>query len=161
MLELYVEVTRIAETLDSAQIDYAICGGVAGGIHGFVRATVDIDLLVRSEDLPFVRAAMAGLTVDIQAVTPQSMHVWNSRTSVRWTEGELKIVSRDGYIALKRARAQSQDLVDIDRLPDQVDYGERAVTTRIHRVSQLRRLCFALGEAKSPSANIKRTISDS
>lgn len=37
--------------LEQAGVDYALCGGVAVTIHGFVRATRDIDLLVAEQDV--------------------------------------------------------------------------------------------------------------
>lgn len=37
--------------LDDAGVDYAVCGGLAVAIHGFVRTTKDIDLLVTRFDV--------------------------------------------------------------------------------------------------------------
>ncbi len=42
--------------LDEQNIAYALCGGMAMGVHGFARTTIDIDLLVLSES---VEAAIA------------------------------------------------------------------------------------------------------
>jgi len=51
MLDLVRELETVAGSLDDAGIPYAICGGLAVTIHGAVRSTRDIDLLVREEDL--------------------------------------------------------------------------------------------------------------
>jgi hypothetical protein len=40
----------VVDALQSRGIDYATCGGIAVNIHGHVRATTDIDLLVRDAD---------------------------------------------------------------------------------------------------------------
>ena len=59
MLDLYDELTKIVEALTHANLDFAVCGGVAMAIHGFTRATVDIDLLIRPEDTAAVEATVA------------------------------------------------------------------------------------------------------
>jgi hypothetical protein len=48
-------VRDILRTLNEAQIRYAIIGGVAMGYHSTPRATQDIDVLVRREDIPRVQ----------------------------------------------------------------------------------------------------------
>ena len=51
MSSLLDEFVNFTETLNRENIDYAICGGWAMAIHGAPRATVDIDLLISSENL--------------------------------------------------------------------------------------------------------------
>jgi hypothetical protein len=58
MLNLITELELVIETLDSENIDYAICGGMAMAIHGFIRATVDIDFLVLSKDIERSKIAL-------------------------------------------------------------------------------------------------------
>jgi predicted nucleotidyltransferase len=48
-------VRDILRMLNEAQIHYAIIGGVAMGFHSIPRATQDIDVLVRREDIPRVQ----------------------------------------------------------------------------------------------------------
>lgn len=50
-MNLKDELLNLIRTLNSAQLQYAICGGLAMTIHGFVRSTVDIDLLVPEDQL--------------------------------------------------------------------------------------------------------------
>jgi hypothetical protein len=45
-LDLYDEFAAIVAALEAGNVDYAICGGMAMAIHGFPRATVDVDLVV-------------------------------------------------------------------------------------------------------------------
>lgn len=45
-------------TLASAKLPHAVIGGVAVALHGYQRNTVDVDLLVRQEDAPAVRASL-------------------------------------------------------------------------------------------------------
>lgn len=48
MADLVAELLTIARTLDAQRIEFAVCGGLAVAIHGHVRATRDIDLLLLS-----------------------------------------------------------------------------------------------------------------
>jgi hypothetical protein len=43
LLNLLTEFQNIVNTLEEEKIEYAICGGIAMAIHGFLRTTVDID----------------------------------------------------------------------------------------------------------------------
>ena len=51
MSELFTELANVTESLELDEIEYAVCGGLALTIHGFPRATFDIDILIRPESL--------------------------------------------------------------------------------------------------------------
>jgi len=57
VINLYDEMFDVVNALERDQINYAVCGGLAVAIHGLVRATRDIDLLILREDLVGVLAA--------------------------------------------------------------------------------------------------------
>jgi hypothetical protein len=65
--DLEEELSQLRDILLERGIAYALCGGLAVGIHGFPRATVDIDLLIRPEDEPLVEEAAASLGFNIKA----------------------------------------------------------------------------------------------
>jgi hypothetical protein len=81
-MDLVAELANVSRALDRAGVAYAVCGGIAVTIHGHVRATKDIDLLIRPEDrdraletvatLGFDRAA---LPMTFGAGTPSERHV--------------------------------------------------------------------------------------
>jgi hypothetical protein len=48
--DLFRELTDLLTSLQDAEIDYALCGGLAMAVHGYPRATVDIDLLILAAD---------------------------------------------------------------------------------------------------------------
>jgi hypothetical protein len=79
MPSLLEEFINLTETLNREKIDYAICGGFAMAIHGFVRATIDIDLLVQTEDLPKARKAAEDLGYDVECLP------------LRFSEGAIEI----------------------------------------------------------------------
>ena len=51
MADIFDEFQNIIRKLNEKKIDYAVCDAWAMAIHGVPRATVDIDLLVLSENL--------------------------------------------------------------------------------------------------------------
>jgi hypothetical protein len=67
MLDLYDELTKIVDALNSANLEFAVCGGVAMAIHGFTRATVDIDLFVKPDDVEAIESAVAPIGFTFRA----------------------------------------------------------------------------------------------
>lgn len=51
MLDLFDEFRALIERLDIERLEYAVCGGMAMAIHGLLRTTIDIDLLIPTESL--------------------------------------------------------------------------------------------------------------
>jgi len=51
MNSFFQELTQLVAALEEHNIEYAVCGGLALTIHGFPRATFDIDVLIREESL--------------------------------------------------------------------------------------------------------------
>lgn len=51
MASLLDELKNLTQSLAANGIEYAVCGGLAMAIHGFVRATLDIDLLILKDSL--------------------------------------------------------------------------------------------------------------
>ena len=83
---------------------------------GLDSATVD-----QMADSAIVQAALArdsgeALPLDLLLLTPAIKDVWQSRESVNWEGGLLRVVSRDGLIKLKILRNSGQDRDDIKHL---------------------------------------------
>ena len=51
MMDLTGELKHLLRLFQERDIDYALCGGLALAVHGVVRATIDIDLLILTDDL--------------------------------------------------------------------------------------------------------------
>lgn len=51
MATLLDELSQLISALDENGIEYAVCGGLALTIHGFSRATFDIDILIQAVSL--------------------------------------------------------------------------------------------------------------
>ena len=51
MATLLDELSQLISAFDENEIEYAVCGGLSLAIHGFARATLDIDILIQPESL--------------------------------------------------------------------------------------------------------------
>ena len=145
VFNIYQELGALITALNSEGIDYALCGGLALAIHAEPRATKDIDLLVKPDDLDRIRTVLRGLgfrleaapmefksgislqriskieqhevfTLDLVLATEAFEGVWTSRQRVTWNEQPLWVVSREGLIAMKRLAGRPQDLADLHHL---------------------------------------------
>jgi hypothetical protein len=90
VFDLEEELAAIVDALNAAQLPYALCGGLAMAVHGAPRATVDIDLLVREEQLSGIHETVEplGFVIHARPMTFSSGNVRIDRVS--------KIDPRDG-----------------------------------------------------------------
>lgn len=145
MLDLEEELGALVDALNAADAEYALCGGLALAVHGAPRATIDIDLLVRPDDVSRIREVAAArgfkvaalpmnfsniridritkihpdgdtLMLDLLVYSPALEEVWQTRERRRWNGRDLSVVSADGLITLKMLRQSAQDLADIEAL---------------------------------------------
>ena len=61
-MELFQELETLLDTLRRDAVPHALCGGLALAVHGFVRATEAIDVLVEESALAGLRAAVEPLS---------------------------------------------------------------------------------------------------
>ena len=61
------------------------------------------------------------LVLDLLIVTPETRLSWDSRISVDWEGGKLKVLSPKGLILLKSLRKSGQDMDDIEYLKGLID----------------------------------------
>lgn len=66
MIDILDELKTLVAMLDEHAIDYALCGGMAMGVHGLARTTIDIDLLIPSDSLEEVYALAGSLGYNIR-----------------------------------------------------------------------------------------------
>jgi hypothetical protein len=147
-MNIYAELTTVLQALDNAAVDYALVGGLAVGVWGAPRATKDIDLLVRPEDVVRAKAAVracgytleavpmrfsdgmelervskvaAGqlMTVDFLLVNPNLETVWQSRQRFELEDGSISVISREALIAMKTSAGRPLDQHDVIKLTEQ------------------------------------------
>jgi hypothetical protein len=66
-LNLEIEFVRIIDALETAKVPYALCGGLAVAVYGFVRHTNDIDILLHEEDLERAKAAVIPVGFSVES----------------------------------------------------------------------------------------------
>ncbi len=65
MFDLYAELSSLIMRFERDEVSYALCGGMAMAVHGFVRATEDIDVIVPPEALELALGAARAAGFDI------------------------------------------------------------------------------------------------
>ena len=126
-MNLVDELHAVAAALEGAGIRYAVCGGLAVTIHGAVRTTQDIDLLVAPADVERVFAAISplgfafrALEVVFEAGTPRERSVHQA----------TKIVGTDHLLVdVIVAGSSFADMLD-DRVAIALPGGPLAVVSR-------------------------------
>ena len=146
MSVIFEQLQLIVGSFNRNEIEFALCGGLAVSAHGLIRATEDIDFLIRAEalDQAYSAAAEVGydireldisfkertveirrvsnmvdgevISLDLLLVTPDVEDVWTSRERIDFMGLSLFVVSREGLIKMKRQAGRPQDLLDIDKL---------------------------------------------
>lgn len=66
MMQLRTELMKIVGCLNDSCVDYALCGGLAVAVHGYVRATKDIDILICQESLVEALRSLALIGYDLE-----------------------------------------------------------------------------------------------
>jgi len=67
VFDLSEELDAIRDVLAARGLDFAVCGGIAMAIHGFTRATEDLDLLVRPEEAEAIEEALGVLGYELKS----------------------------------------------------------------------------------------------
>ena len=96
-MDIYHEFLAVVDALNSAMIEYAVCGGMALAIHGHPRMTHDVDFLFAAESL---RPA------------------WEGREAFSWEGRTVTVVSREGLAGMKELAGRPQDLADLSALEE-------------------------------------------
>lgn len=66
-MDIIAEFEAVIDALSDASVEHAVCGGFAVNIHGHVRATRDIDLLIPEDRIDDAKAALASVGFTVAA----------------------------------------------------------------------------------------------
>lgn len=88
MINLYEELLSVIDVLNRAEIEYAVCGGIAVALHGYSRFTKDIDLLIKVEDIDRVTSVVKQIGFDLVA-GPMLFDVGTNRERVIYRISEI------------------------------------------------------------------------
>ena len=92
MFDILDELRQLVAVLDDHKVEYALCGGMAMGVHGRTRTTIDIDLLILSDSLDEVFSIAKSLGYNIRG---KDMSFANGAVEIRRVS---KIDPEDGEL---------------------------------------------------------------
>lgn len=148
---LFTELVGLTSEFGRQGLDYAVCDGLALAVHGFPRATKDIDFLGAEQSLPRIRAAArhCGFTIPGTAMTFRSgermeqtikplppgedvlildLLLVGEHNRDEWesrheveTTGGTIWAAVEGLKSMKRRAVRVQDLADLQRLEEILD----------------------------------------
>jgi nucleotidyltransferase AbiEii toxin of type IV toxin-antitoxin system len=137
MLDLVDELRKLVRALEDHRIEYALCGGMAMGVHGRARATIDIDLLILSESLPEVIEIAKALGYNIRG---KDLSFANGAVEIRRVS---KIDSDDGELLSLDLLLATPDIRDVweSRIEVEWEGGKLSVVSAsgLIALKQLRR----------------------
>jgi hypothetical protein len=122
--DLIAELEAIVDAFEREKVEYAVCGGLALGLHGFVRATKDIDILLPASQVPAAARLAKELGFDLPA----------RRMTFGLATGTPREVQR-----LSKLEPATGELLTLDLLVVAPDL-ERVWETRIPTASRTRRM---------------------
>ena len=86
-MNIFHEFQHLIAALNAEGVPYALCGGLAMAVHGYPRATKDIDLLIHPDDLPQIEAVVTKAGFDAPGGTLTFKHGTPEETKVvRYTK---------------------------------------------------------------------------
>ena len=144
--KVYQTLENLKDRLTRAGIDYAVIGGMALTIHGYVRATQDVDLLMTAEGLEAFRSSLVGrgfvpaftgatkmfkdaaTGVSVEIITSGEFPGDGKPKSVSFPDPALAAVELDGIRVVRLTTLvelkMSSGLTAPDRLKDLADVQE-------------------------------------
>ena len=136
-----MEKERLLQLLNAHCVEFVIIGAAAFPIHGYARATLDIDVFIRPdlENAQRAHAALAEFGYDLSELTPEELlknkvlirqyvvaldvhpfvrgveftEVWDHRVMDRFGSVEVPFASLEDLIAMKRAAGRPKDVEDL------------------------------------------------
>ena len=86
-------VEAIVRALNEAQVDYLVVGGLAVNLHGFVRLTQDVDLVIRLTPENAAKGLHVLLNIGYQMSIPETPEAFaDAVTRERWRQEKNMIV---------------------------------------------------------------------
>lgn len=136
-----MDIERLFRSLNARNVRYVVIGATAFPVHGYARATLDVDLFIDSGcgNAELVRAALAEFGYDVSDLTVEDLlskkvlirqyrlqtdvhpfvkgvtfaEVWANRVPGSIGETPTAFASLDDLIAMKTAAGRPKDLEDL------------------------------------------------
>ena len=135
MATLLDELSGLISALNENGVEYAVCGGLSMAIHGFARATLDIDVLIREESLEkaYEIAATKGFDIRGLDISFKERAVEIRRVSKIDDNGE--VLSLDLLLVTPQVEDVWQAREKIDFLGDKLSVVSREGLIKMKRLA--------------------------
>ena len=135
MATLIDELSELISALNENGVEYAVCGGLSMAIHGFARATLDIDVLIREESLEkaYEIAATKGFDIRGLDISFKERAVEIRRVSKIDDNGE--VLSLDLLLVTPQVEDVWQAREKIDFLGDKLSVVSREGLIKMKRLA--------------------------
>lgn len=136
-----MDTENLLKSLNDHKVEFIIIGATAFPIHGYARATLDLDIFIRPDPQNVSRLmdALRDFGYDLADVTPDDLltkkvlirqylvetdihpfvsgltfdHVWNNKVSGTYGKEKVYYASLDDLIMMKQAAGRPKDLEDL------------------------------------------------
>lgn len=136
-----MDIERLLRSLNARSVRYVVIGAAAFPIHGYARATLDVDLFIEPlrENAERTRDALAEFGYDVADLTVEDLlskkvlirqyrlqtdvhpfvrgvtfeQIWANRVSAMLGETPTAFASLDDLIAMKKAAGRPKDVEDL------------------------------------------------
>ncbi|MBC8392571.1 MAG: nucleotidyltransferase [Deltaproteobacteria bacterium] len=136
-----MDTENLLRSLNAHNVEYVIIGATAFPVHGYARATLDIDLFIRPdpENASRTHRALKDFGYDVADIDHEDLltnkvlirqylvetdihpfvtgisfdQVWENRVAGRYGSEEVYYASLDDLIIMKKAAGRSKDLEDL------------------------------------------------
>ena len=136
-----MDIERLLRLLNEHSVRYVVIGATAFPVHGYARATLDVDIFIEPEtgNAERTRTALAGFGYDVTDLTVEELlskkilirqytlqtdihpfvkgvtfaDVWGRRVTSRIGETPADFASLDDLISMKKAAGRPKDVEDL------------------------------------------------
>ena len=136
-----MDIESLLRSLNDHSVEYIVIGATAFAVHGYARATLDVDIFIRptAENARRTRRALSAFGYDLADVTDEELltkkvlirqylvevdvhpfaqgvtfdEVWSKRVLDRLGQTPAAFASLDDLIRMKEAAARPKDLEDL------------------------------------------------
>ncbi len=139
-----MDTEKLLKLLKEHKVDFVVIGATAFPVHGYTRATLDIDIFIRADEANAKKTieALKKFGYDLSDVTVKDLltkkilirqyavetdihpfvkgisfgNVWKNRIKAKFGNTYVDFASLDSLIEMKRAAARAKDLEDLKYL---------------------------------------------
>jgi hypothetical protein len=140
----FEEALNIATILNECKAQWAFAGGIAVAVHGHIRATENVDVVILASDLEIIDQSLekAGFIINSQPMTfndgfllyrrvliresfyfvldlliaPEGYNIFEDCLKSVFMGKDVKVISRHNLLRMKKSAGRPKDLQDIEAL---------------------------------------------